>query len=178
MNTNKKFAAAVATFALAAQPLAATADGMAFGRSQAPAPLEGTWIVTIRPIVCATGADVPVPPAPPPVVSMLTFAHGGTMTEATSNPAFAPGQRGPGHGYWERTGRTSYRFVMQAFINTANATYQAGHQRIEQNVEMHSNDDWTSSGPVQFFNVFDLALSPGLLPYRSGCARASGVRMF
>lgn len=67
---------------------------------------------------------------------------------------------------------------MQAFITSTNASYRAGHQRIEQTLEMHSIDDWTSTGPVQFFDVFDLATKPGLAPYFPGCARASGVRMF
>ena len=79
-------------------------NGLAFGRSQAPAPLEGTWVVTIQPIVCASGQDVPGVPS---VTAYLTFAAGGTMTETNSNVAFEPGQRGPGHGYWERTGRSS-----------------------------------------------------------------------
>ena len=175
MNTNSMLLAALAALTLAAQPVTATASGMAFGRSQAPAPLEGTWVVTIRPIFCATGADVP---GIPPVVSHLTFAHGGTMTEATSNPSFGPGRRSAGHGSWERTGRTSYQFAMQAFLNEPNAPYKTGLQRIEQTVELHTEDDWSSNGPVSFFETFDLNLTPGLAPYRAGCARAVGVRLY
>jgi len=178
MNTKTMLLTAMAAITIAGQPTTAEANGMAFGRSQAPAPLEGTWVVTIRPIVCATGADLPVPPAPSPVVSLLTFAHGGTMTEATSNPTFGLGRRSAGHGYWERTGRTSYQFAMQAFLNEPNAPYKTGLQRIEQTVELHTADEWTSSGPVQFFDTFDLSLTPGLKPYRAGCARANGVRFY
>jgi len=158
------------------------ADGMAFGRSQAPAPLEGSWVVTIRPIYCSgpnAGADVVGPTGPlPPVTSHLTFGHGGTLIEATSNPALGAGKRTSGHGWWERTGRTSYQFAMQAFLVEPSAPYQSGLQRIEQTLEMHSNDEWTSSGPVKFFNVFDVNVTPAPTPYRSGCARASGVRMY
>jgi len=175
MKSTTALLAAITTLALAAPVGTASANGNAYGRSQAPAPLEGSWIVTIRPVFCDSGADVPN--APPPVTSYLTFASGGTMTESTSNPSMTP-HRTSGHGYWERTGRTSYQFAMQAFITSAIGPYQAGHQRIEQTLEMHSNDDWTSTGPVQFFAVFDLANAPGLAPYRGGCARASGVRMF
>jgi hypothetical protein len=175
MKTNSMLLAALAALTFAAQPVTATASGMAFGRSQAPAPLEGTWVVTIRPISCANGADVQ---GIPPVVSHLTFAHGGTMTEATSNPALGQGARGPGHGYWERTGRTSYQFAFQAFLNAPLAPYKTGLQRIEQTVELHTEDDWTSSGPVQFFETFDLSTAPGLKPYRAGCARATGVRLY
>ena len=175
MNSRNLLLTVIGTLALAGPAGDASARGLAYWRAQAPAPLQGSWIVTIRPVVCATGADVP---NAPPVTSYLTFAAGGTMTESTSNPRFSPGQRGSGHGYWERTGRTSYQFVVQAFITSENASYKVGHQRIEQTVEMHSKDDWTSTGPVQFFDVFDLDTKPGLSPYIPGCARASGVRMF
>jgi hypothetical protein len=175
MNTKMMLLTAMAAITIAGQPSTADANGLAFGRSQAPAPLEGTWVVTIRPIGCATGVDVP---GIQPVISHLTFAHGGTMTEATSNPAFGPGRRSAGHGSWERTGRTSYQFAMQAFLNEPNAPYKTGLQRIEQTVELHTEDEWTSSGPVQFFETFDLSLNPGLVPYRAGCARANGVRLY
>jgi hypothetical protein len=175
MNSRNLLLTVIGTLALAGPAGDASARGLAYWRAQAPAPLEGSWIVSIQPVVCTTGADVP---NVPPVTSYLTFAAGSTMTESTSNPAFAPGQRGSGHGYWERTGRTSYQFVMQAFVTAESGRYKPGHQRIEQTVEMHSKDDWTSTGPVQFFDVFDLASAPGRTPYIQGCARATGLRMF
>jgi hypothetical protein len=157
-----------------------TADsaGMAFGRSQAPAPLEGTWVVTIRPIVCggpSAGTDVP---GVTPVKSHLTFGRGGTLVESTSNPNLGVGSRTAGGGWWERTGQTSYQFAFQAFLVSPPAPYRTGLQRIDQTIELHSNDDWTSSGSVQFFETFDLNDNPGLAPYRAGCARATGVRMY
>jgi len=178
MNTRNTLFAAFAAVTLAGLAADATADGMAYGRSQAPAPLEGTWIVTVRPIFCSgpnAGNDVPNIPA---VTSYLTFGPGGALVESTSNPAFGVGSRGPGHGAWERTGRTSYQFVMQAFLSQPAAPYQSGHQRIDQTVEMQSMEDWTSSGPVQFFNVFDRTATPDLKPYRAGCARSTGIRLY
>jgi len=178
MNSKTLLLAVIGALTLAAPAGNASADGLAYGRSQAPAPLQGSWIVTIRPVFCggpSAGTDVP---GATPVVSYLTFAAGGTLTESTSNPAFAPAIRSSGHGYWERTGRTSYQFALQAFVIGSNAIYKSGHQRIEQTLELHSNDDWTSTGSVQFYEVFDLSTAPGLAPYRGGCARASGVRMF
>jgi hypothetical protein len=69
--------------------------------------------------------------------------------------------------------------MLQAFLNQPTApAYQTGHQRIDQTVEMHSMDDWSSSGPVQFFNVFDKSATPDLVPYRAGCARSTGVRLY
>lgn len=177
MNT-KKILLAMA-FALAftgnsTAVLAGEENGLAFGRSQAPAPLEGTWVVTIQPIVCATGQDVAGVPS---VTAFLTFAAGGTMTETNSNVAFEPGQRGPGHGYWQRTGRTSYQFAFQAFIQFDSQLspfrYKRGYQRLDQTLELHTGDEFTSSGTVRFF-----AGTSTTNPSPSGCARSTGVRMY
>jgi hypothetical protein len=178
MNTMTRLAAVLVATVVSGQPATSVADGMAFGRSQAPAPLEGTWVVTVRPIFCSgpnAGADVP---GIPPVTSYLTFGRGGTLIEATSNPALGAGKRGPGHGWWDRTGRTSYQFAFQAFLVEPLAPYQTGLQRIDQTVELHSQDEWSSSGSVRFFNVFDQNVTPAPAPYRSGCARSNGVRMY
>lgn len=67
---------------------------------------------------------------------------------------------------------------MQAFLLEPLAPYRTGLQRIEQTVELHTVDEWSSSGPVRFFETFDLSTSPELAPYRAGCARANGVRLY
>lgn len=162
-----------------AGPLAAVADfGAVGGRQVAPAPLEGTWVVTIRPIVCSgpgAGSDVP---GITPVVSHLSFVRGGVLIESTSNPNFGAGKRGSGQGVWERTGRTSYQFAFQAFLLEPNAPYRTGVQRIDQTVELHTDDEWSSSGPVRFFETFNPGIVPDLEPYRGGCARATGLRFY
>jgi hypothetical protein len=176
MNVRKTLVAAVA-LAISGYSVTGLADGPAFGRSQAPAPLEGTWVVSIRPIFCSgpnAGTDVP---GIVPVKSHLTFGRGGTLIEETSNPNLGVGSRTGGNGWWERTGRTSYQLAMQAFLVAPQDPYRTGIQRIDQTVELHDNDEWSSSGTVQFFETFDLNEAPGLAPYRAGCARANGVRM-
>lgn len=183
MNAMTRMAAALLTATLAGYSTTGSAHGMAFGRSQAPAPLEGSWVVTIRPIYCSgpsAGEDVVLPDGtkPPPVTSHLTFGRGGTLVEATSNPGFGAGKRTSGNGWWERTGRTSYQFAIQAFLVDPLAPYQSGLHRIEQTLELHTNDEWTSGGPVRFFSVFDVNVTPAPAPYREGCARATGVRMY
>jgi hypothetical protein len=178
MNAKTLLAAILGTAAIAGYSTGAVAEGPAFGRSQAPAPLEGTWIVTIRPVFCSgpsVGTDVP---GITPVKSHLTFGRGGTLVEATSNPNFGAGNRTGGNGWWERTGRTSYQFAMQAFLVTPDAPYRTGIQRVDQTVELLGNDEWSSTGPVRFFETFDLNEAPDLAPYRAGCARANGVRMY
>jgi hypothetical protein len=165
------------TVTIAGHLTAAVADEAGYERSPAPAPLEGSWVVKIRPIFCSgptAGSDVP---GIPPVISHLTFGRGGSLVEETSNPNLGAGKRTGGNGWWERTGRTSFQFAFQAFLVEPLAPYKTGLQRIEQTLELHTDYEWSSSGPVQFFETFDLADAPGLAPYRAGCARANGVRM-
>ena len=183
MNTMARLAALLVATTMAGYSTAHAQNGMAYGRSQAPAPLEGSWVVTIRPIYCSgpnAGADVVLPGGikPPPVTSHLTFGRGGTLVEATSNPGFGAGKRTAGNGWWERTGSTSYQFAVQAFLVEPSAPYLSGLQRIEQTLELQSNDEWTSSGPVTFYDGFDLNATPAPSVYRGGCARANGVRMY
>jgi len=180
MNIRNALLATLAALAIGHSTAGLAASPPSYGRSAAPAPLEGTWVVTINPIFCAStpagnaGDDVP---GAPQVTAYLTFARGGTMTETNSNAAFDPGQRGPGHGYWERSGLTSYQFVFQAFIQFDSTLppfrYKRGYQRLDQTLELHTSDEFTTSGPVRFF-----AGTSTTDPYLSGCARSSGVRLF
>ena len=181
MNIKHLVRTVLATLAIAGFSTTAVASySPGFWRRHALQPLEGTWVVTINPTFCTTtaagnaGDDVP---GVPPVTAYLTFARGGTMTESNSNAAFEPGQRGPGHGYWDRTGRTSYQFAFQAFIQfdstLAPFRYKRGYQRLDQTLELHTDDEFTSSGSVRFFagtSTTDILLS--------GCARSTGERLY
>ena len=177
MNTKARLVAILVATVTAGFSTAGSAEGMAYGRSQAPAPLEGSWVVTIRPVFCTGPSAGEYVSGVTPVTSHLTFGRGGTLVEATSNPALGSKRTG-GHGWWERTGRTSYQFAMQAFLVDPLPPYQSGLQRIDQTLELHTNDEWTSSGTVKFFGVFDINVTPAPSPYRSGCARSNGVRMY
>ncbi len=185
MNTKNMWLTA-ATLALTGLTTTGMANGggLAFGRSQAPAPLEGTWVVTIQPIVCKTGIDVPNAPS---VRSYLTFARGGTMTETNSNAAFEPGQRGPGHGYWERTGRTSYQFAFEAFIQFDSQLdpfrykrgYQVHLQRQRWVLRRNLDDQSVSIRLCPFDRRADVLSHRVTGPAREGwvrCLAASGLR--
>jgi hypothetical protein len=149
----------------------AAADETGFGRSVAPAPLEGTWEVAVRPYACSTGVEVGVTSQ-----SYLTFSAGGTMFEMSSVAGYKPGQRGPGFGYWERTGLSSYEAVFQAFIlfTTDPASppplYTRGSQRVEQIIELIDADHWQATWAVTFRDESGNQ-------YRQGCARAVATRM-
>lgn len=90
------------------------------------------------------------------------------MTETTSNPMFYPAFRGPGHGVWKRTGRTSYEAASLAFITVNGAL--AKTQKISQTVEMDDADDFTTTeASVQFYDPAGNLLV-------TGCATAAGKR--
>jgi hypothetical protein len=180
-NTKHTLLAPLVVLGLAAALSAAPAqgEGDGYGRSVAPAPLEGTWIVTIRPVFCTStpaanaGDDIP---GVAPIIVFMSFAHGGTLFEANSATNFEPGQRSSGLGYWERTGRTSYRFVYQAFIqfdSTLTTRYRRGYQRLDHTLELHAADEFTSTGTTQFFAGTTTTPIPP-----SGCGRSTGARMY
>ena len=153
-------------------PLAA--DEVAHDRSMSPSRLEGAWLVTITPYVCATGELLPAFA----VDSYMTFGARGTLAETTSNTRFQPGQRSAGHGYWERTGPDTYRAVFQAFVQFTSVVtpptpprYVRGTQRVDQGIELVDNDHWKSVATVSFFDTGGTLVPP------SGCAVAAAARM-
>jgi hypothetical protein len=130
--------------------------------------LGGTWKVVVTTFNCSTLV------ASPSFTSYLTFGADGSLIENTTNPVFQPGQRGPGQGYWERTGRSFYRAVSEAFINFTTAPplppFARGYQRIDQGIQMTGRDAFESDATVTFFNTAGVV-------QLSGCARAVGERM-
>lgn len=152
----------------------ALADGPAYGRTQASAPLVGTWQVVITPYVCATGESLTAAA----FRSRLTFNAGGTMVETPFNPTFQPGQSSSGLGDWEATGPNSYRNVFEAFVYFTSVVtppalprYVRGVRRVDQGIDMQDDDHWTSSARVTFRDE-----SGNLVP-PSGCMTATGERL-
>lgn len=133
--------------------------------------LGGTWSVKVILTNCQTGATIGNL-----FSSYLSFAGNGTMTEETSNPGFAIGQRGVGLGVWSRSGWNTYSAKSVAFIfyTTAPAPpvspgFTAGTQTITQNITLLNRDEWTANAMVQF------ADSTGAV-YRNGCSIAKAER--
>jgi hypothetical protein len=157
--------AAIALVAFAggiAQPAAAEAERWG---------LTGSWLVEIQQYDCATQA-----PLGTPFDSFLTFGEDRTLIESTNNPGFEPGQRGPGHGFWESTGHGAFRAVSEAFILFDSPArgpippFATGRQRIEQAIDYAGGDRFTSEALVYFTDPSGTVL-------RSGCARASASRI-
>lgn len=134
--------------------------------------LVGTWRVQVSLVDCQAGT-----PMGPPFQSLLTFAVGGTMAEDTTNPIFAPGQRGAGQGVWEYRGPHTYAARSVAFINfttppnpaTHNPGFQAGEQTITQTITVKDRDEWTASAAIEFTDTSGTV-------YRQGCALATAQR--
>jgi len=152
----------------------AVADGAAIGRTQASAPLVGTWQVVISPYFCSTGVAVPGAS----FRSRLTFNAGGTMVETHFNPSFQPGQSSSGLGFWEATGPNAFRNVFEAFTYFTSVVtppavprYVRGVRRVDQGIEMVDDDHWTSSASVSFFD--DSGSAVGV----PGCMTATGERL-
>jgi hypothetical protein len=154
---------AAAAMATASRPASAEDEAEAHG-------LTGTWLTTIQLFDCSSGAV-----AGRPFQSLLTFGAGGTLIETTANAAFAPGQRGPGHGTWERTNHNVFRGVSEAFILFTTPAhgpvpeFDAGRQRIEQYIEYSGGNQFTSEATITFSDTSGTVL-------RSGCAHAVAMR--
>lgn len=131
--------------------------------------IVGTWVVTVQLNNCS-GTTMGGP-----FQSLLTFNSGETMIEDTTNPSFAAGQRGTGHGVWEYEGEHKFAVKSVAFINFTTMPppppgFKAGTQTITQTIEFPDGpDQWTADAQVQFADTTGAV-------YRSACATASAVR--
>ncbi len=174
MNTKTILLSSISALTLSGVSAPVAAHEVANDRSESPSQLEGAWRVTITPYVCATGELLPAFA----IDSYMTFGARGTLAETTSNTRFQPGQRSPGHGFWERTGPSTYRAVFQAFVQFTSVVtpptpprYVRGTQRVDQGIELIDNDHWESVAAVSFFDTGGTLVPP------SGCAVAAAVRM-
>ena len=131
--------------------------------------LVGTWSVTVQLNNCS-GTSVGGP-----FQSLLTFANGGTMIEDTTNPSFAIGQRGTGHGVWAFQGSHTFSAKSISFINFTTLPppppgFTKGTQTITQTIVFDNGPDaWTANAAVEFADTTGAV-------YRQGCATASGQR--
>jgi hypothetical protein len=99
------------------------------------------------------------------------------MIGATTNPAFAVGQRGPDHGIWSRDEAPhTYKASSVAFVLFTTAPnfpvtpgFQAGSHRIDQAIEVTHPDRFRSDAITRFFDLSGHK-------YREGCATALGRR--
>jgi len=140
----------------------------------------GTWVVRVTLRNCDTNASLGS------FGSLVTFHAGGTLSESTSSPGFAIGQRSPGHGTWNLQAPRSYRQRMINLINFDTAPnlpgtpgfdptlpvtpgFFAGWGIVTHTLEITDADHMTSSGTNEFYRA------DGTL-YRTGCSTAVSTR--
>lgn len=134
--------------------------------------IVGTWRIQVQLVNCETRATLGHS-----FKSLTTINEGGTLTGSTTNPVFAPGQRGPEQGVWERSGKRTYDAKSATFINFTtppnlphNPGFEAGIQTIAQKIEFDENpDEFTSDAKIEFFDATGTS-------YRKACASATATR--
>ena len=142
--------------------------------------LVGTWAVRVTLRNCDTGASLGS------FNSLVTFHFGGTVSESTSSPTFAIGQRGPGHGNWDFDGHGTYSQRMVSLITfdtpanlpgtpgfnpslPVSPGFFTGWSAITHQVELTDADHGTSAGTNEFVKADGTT-------YRTGCSTATLTR--
>jgi len=86
---------------------------------------------------------------------LLSFAQGGTLTEAINSPAFLPGQRSVGLGVWSHTHGRTYKAIWDGFIQFDSpppGTGKRGVQRLNWDFELN-DDHLTIDATSQFLDI-------------------------
>jgi hypothetical protein len=108
-----------------------------------------------------------------PFQSLLTFAHGGTMTGTTASSAFLPGQRSGDYGVWIPATGHNYSTFEQAFINFSGASFTQGWQTISHSISLtNGGNGFDDVASIQFYDAIGSPLLPA-----PGCATAVGQRI-
>jgi hypothetical protein len=162
--------------AVLASTIALAGAASAQSEESAAPSLQGTWRVNVTVYNCTTGVPRPS------FWSLLSFQRGGTESETTSSPAYQPGQRTPGFGFWEPARKSAfcssdptadYFNATEAFIVSNSPTnppgFKIGAQKILQCITMTGDDSWDANALVKFFN--NDGTSSTL------CATAKGTRL-
>jgi len=158
--------ALVAVIALGSEP------GAKAPSQQSQKALQGTWRVTVTPYNCSTRMLIGVP-----FHALLTFARGGTLSGASSNSGFQPGQYSASFGIWKQTGQRTYSAVSDAFILFGGGPFPAGTQEIRHSIHVSANGQrLVDDASVHYFDVNDVPVPPQA-PLIPGCATAAGQRL-
>jgi hypothetical protein len=135
--------------------------------------LEGTWSVQVTRRDCQSQA-----PLGPPILALLTFARGGTMTDSAGSPppGFAPSQRSIGLGTWRHEHGHKYasNTVMLVHFDSTPPPpappLKTGWQILSQEIELTDRDSFTAEATSRFFDTAGQEYRP------AGCSTAAGRR--
>ena len=158
MKTMRQTATFLTLWALAL-PAAAGYGQSVEAKAGRSAKLEGSWALTVTPVV---------PPGVPPVpsfVTYLTISSGGALVGTDRTKPFANLQ----HGTWERTGSREYAATQVQDIFDATGAF-VGVFTVRQKIKM--------TGPDTFVGVANVFLTdPAGETVFERCARTEGVRI-
>jgi hypothetical protein len=127
--------------------------------------IEGVWLAKVTITNCATGEALPFPGAKFDAMGM--FASNGTLHNTDQNN---PALRSETFGYWERTGRYTYRFAFRHFRFDLTGML-TGSQIVRHDVVLSRDGlSYASSGHVEFYDVSGIRMLP------DGCAKATATR--
>jgi hypothetical protein len=127
--------------------------------------IEGVWLAKVTLTNCATGDALPFPGAN--FDAMAVFAAHGTLHNTDQNN---PTLRSETFGYWERTGRHTYRFAFR-FFRFDTTGLLTGSQIVRHNLVLsRDGHSYSSSGNAEFYDVSGNRMLP------DGCSRATATR--
>ena len=127
--------------------------------------IEGVWLAKVTITNCATGEALPFPGAK--FDAMGVFGSNGTLHNTDQNN---PTLRSETFGYWERTGRNTYRFAFR-FFRFDSTGLLTGSQIVRHNIVLSRDGlTYSSSGTAEFYDVNGIRMLP------DGCSKASGTR--
>jgi len=127
--------------------------------------IEGVWLAKVTITNCATGEALPFPGAK--FDAMALFGPNGTLHNTDQNN---PATRSQNLGYWERTGRHTYRFAFRLFrFDTTGLLI--GSQIVRHNLVLARDGlSYVSSGNAEIYDVSGIRALP------DGCSKATATR--
>jgi hypothetical protein len=137
-----------------------------------PKGLQGTWGVTVTPYNCSNKLPLGFS-----FRALLAFARGGTLSGASSNAGFQPGQYSASFGVWRQTGQRTYSAVTDAFILFSGGPFTAGTQEIRHTIHVSADGNrFIDEASLNYVDVNDVPIPPQA-PLIPGCATAAGQRV-
>ena len=130
-------------------------------------PLVGTWRLQVTPVYCP---GVTTGTLAAPFQGLVSFTGDGTMTNTFTNTLF--GYDTPGHGYWWKTGRDTYKDVVELLIVDPPTTspYVPGTQKYFGSITLDDENDLKAQVMSLYFN------SSGTV-YLTKCTDVVGTRL-
>jgi hypothetical protein len=134
---------------------------------QEPRGLVGTWRLQVTPVYCpgVTSGTLAAP-----FQGLVSFTGDGTLTNTFTNTLF--GYDTDGHGSWWKTGRDTYKDVVELLIVDPPATspYLPGTQKYFGNITLDDENDLKAQVTSLYFN------SSGTV-YLTKCTDVVGTRL-